>query len=100
LFRFYVAKVERGIVAYVAYVTSVSETCCKRLFKMFYLFLDVCCNSFLSEGYICFTHILQQYVPNVLVVSVLCYSKWFHVASCVIILMFHVLYTHVASVCF
>jgi hypothetical protein len=33
-------------VALVAYVTSVSEASCKRLFKLFHLFLDVCCKYF------------------------------------------------------
>jgi hypothetical protein len=47
---------------------------------MFHLFLDVCCNLFLSGCCICFTHILQQYVPNVSTISVLCCSKWFYVA--------------------
>ena len=56
MFHMDVAKVDRDV----AYVASVSEACCKRLFKMFYLFqtyvagvfyLDVayvshiCCNS-------------------------------------------------------
>jgi hypothetical protein len=69
-------------VAHVVYVAGVSEAYCKRLFKMFHLFTDVCCNLFLSGCCICFTHMLQQYVSNVLVVSVLCCSKWFRVASC------------------
>jgi hypothetical protein len=33
-------------VAHVAYVANVSEVCCKHLFKMFHLFLDVYCNLF------------------------------------------------------
>ena len=45
-------------------VASVSEGCCKRLFKMFHLFLDVCCNRFdLDVAYV-FTHMLQKYVPK------------------------------------
>ena len=30
----------------VAFVANVSEACCKRLFKLFDLFLDVCCKYF------------------------------------------------------
>ena len=45
-------------------VASVSEGCCKRLFKMFHLFLDVCCNRFdLDVAYV-FKDMLQQYVPK------------------------------------
>jgi hypothetical protein len=62
---------------------------------MFHLFLEVCCNHFLSGCYICFTRMLQQYVLNVLVV------KSFHVAcSKCFIWMIHVFHTHVASACF
>ena len=43
-------------VAHVAYVAIVSEACCKRLFKMFHLFPDVCCKRFdLDVAYV-FTH--------------------------------------------
>ena len=35
----------------------------------------------LSGCCICFTHMLQQYVPNISVVSILCCSKWFHIAN-------------------
>jgi hypothetical protein len=41
------------------------------------MFLDVCCNRFYRDVAYVFKHMLQQYVPNVLVVSVLCYSKCF-----------------------
>ena len=70
-------------VAHVAYVASVSEAHCKRLFKMFHLFPYVCCKRFdLDVAYV-FTHMLQQYVPKCfIVVSVFCCSKCFHVASC------------------
>jgi hypothetical protein len=33
-------------VAHIVYVASVSEACCKRLFKIFHMFPDVRCNSF------------------------------------------------------
>jgi hypothetical protein len=59
----------------VAYAASVSETRCKRLFKMLHMFQDVCCNCFLSGCCICFTHMLQRYLPNISVVSVLCCNK-------------------------
>jgi hypothetical protein len=83
-----VAKVDQVV----AYIASVSEACYKRLFKMFYLFLDVC---------------LQA--------SVLCCSKCFHIASCKYFIwmlhmfhtrfkcmsqMFHLLQTYVAFKCF
>jgi hypothetical protein len=29
-------------------VVNVSDACCKRLFKIFYMFPDICCNHFLS----------------------------------------------------
>ena len=56
LFFMDVTKVDGADVAYVA---SVSEACCKNLFKMFHLFPDVCCNCFLSRRCICFTQMLQ-----------------------------------------
>jgi hypothetical protein len=40
------SKSRSGDVAHVAYVVSVSEACCKRLFKLFHLFLDICCKHF------------------------------------------------------
>jgi hypothetical protein len=43
---------------------------------------DVSCKRFLSECCTCFTHMLQEYVRNILVVSVLRCNKCFHVASC------------------
>jgi hypothetical protein len=50
-------------VAHVAYIASVSDACCKRLFKMFYLFPDICCNRFyLDIAYV--SHMLQQNVPK------------------------------------
>jgi len=55
-----------------------SKACCKRLFKMFHLFSDVCCNHFyLNVAYvatICFQmfQLLQS----------LCSNRWVNVASC------------------
>jgi hypothetical protein len=45
-----------------------------------------------------FTHMLQQYVPNVSAISVPCCSKWFYVASykC-FIWMFNMFHTYVVS---
>jgi hypothetical protein len=48
----------------------------------YFIYFQTSIAIFLSGGCIYFTHILQQYVPNVSVVSTFCYSKWFHVASC------------------
>ena len=74
VFHVDVAKVNQDI----AYVASISETCCKRLFKMlFRLFLSI---FYLDVAYV--SHMLQEYVPMVSVVSVLCFDKCFHVASC------------------
>jgi hypothetical protein len=56
-FHIDVVKVD-GDVAHVAYVASVSEACCRHLFKLFHLFPDVCCKCFdLDVAYV-FTHIL------------------------------------------
>jgi hypothetical protein len=52
-----VAKVDRDV----AYVVSISEARCKRLFKMFHLFLSV---FYLDIAYV--SHMLQEYVPMVL----------------------------------
>jgi hypothetical protein len=60
-FHMDVSKVDRNV-AHVAYVTSVSDECCKRLFKMFYLFQLYVAR---SRCFICFTHMLQKYVPNI-----------------------------------
>jgi uncharacterized membrane protein YgcG len=62
-----VAKVDRDV----AYVTSVSEVCCKSLFKVFYLFkmyvasvLSKCCicceHIACSKRFICFSRMMQQ----------------------------------------
>ena len=69
-----VTKVDRDV----ADVESLLEACCKRLFKMlFRLFLSI---FYLDVAYV--SHMLQEYVPMVSVVSVLCFDKCFHVASC------------------
>jgi hypothetical protein len=60
-FHMDVLKVDQNV-AHVAYVTSVSDKCCKRLFKMFYLFQIYVAR---SGCFICFTHTLQKYIPNV-----------------------------------
>ena len=57
-FHMDVAKVDRDV----AYVASVSEACCKSLFKMFHLFQT---KRFLSGCCICFTHMLQVFYLNV-----------------------------------
>ena len=48
---------------------------------MFHLF-QTSIAIFFSRCCTYFKHMLQQYVPNISAVSVLCCSKWFHVASC------------------
>jgi hypothetical protein len=68
------------------HVASVSEACCKRMFKIFHLFqiyvASVCSKcficfrhmlrAFLSGHCICFTPMLQEFVRNVSYISVLC----------------------------
>jgi hypothetical protein len=70
-----VAKVDRNV----AYIASVSDVCCKRLFKMFHLFqiyvvsvLSGCC--IYCSGY---TYMLQAYVLNISSASIICCSKCF-----------------------
>jgi hypothetical protein len=71
IFHMDVAKVDQDV----THVASVSEACCKCLFKMFHLFSDVCYKrSDLDVVYV-FTHMLQEYIPNVSAVSFLCCSK-------------------------
>jgi hypothetical protein len=68
--------------------------------KCFYLFLDVCCNRFDLDVYV--SHIFcNNMFQNVSAILVLCYSKWFYIASCkCFILMFHMSHIYVASACF
>jgi hypothetical protein len=71
--RMNVANVDRDV----AYVASVLDECCKCLFKMFHLFQTYVCKRFDLDVDMFHTYVAR--VPNVLV---LCYSKYFHVASC------------------
>ena len=45
-FHLDVANVDRGMLHMLHMLQVFSEACCKGLFKMFYLFPDVCCNYF------------------------------------------------------
>jgi hypothetical protein len=84
-----VAKVDQNV----AYVASVSEACCKRWFKMFYLFQTYVASVF----YLDVAHVSQEYVQNILV---LCCNKCFHVVICkCFIWMLHIFHTHGAIVC-
>jgi hypothetical protein len=67
LFHLCAAKVDQGMLHMLQVLA-----CCKCLFKIFHLFSDICCNHFLSGCCICFTYILQQYVPNISAILVLC----------------------------
>ena len=79
MFRMDALKIDRDV----AYVVMVVHICCKRLFQMFHLLFQTYVASVLIWMlHICFAHILQEYVCNVFVVSVLCCNKSFHVASC------------------
>jgi hypothetical protein len=54
-------KVDRGMSHMLHIVASVSEAYCKCLFKIFYLFLDVCCMYFdLDVAYV-------MYVASILI---------------------------------
>ena len=72
--------------------------------QIFYLFQTFVCKHFWFDCCICFTHLLQEYVPNVSSVSVLCCSKCFLVASCKCFIwklhMLQWLCTYIVSVCF
>jgi hypothetical protein len=62
MFHMDVAKIERDV----EYVAMVVHVCCKRLFSMFHLFLDVCC----KNVYLCciyFTHMLQIFYLRMMV---------------------------------
>ena len=65
-----VAKVDQDV-AYFAYVASVSDKCCKRLFKMFHLFRTYVCKRFdLDDAYvshICCTGMFQMFQSYVAV---------------------------------
>jgi hypothetical protein len=98
LFHLDVTKVDREMLHMLQVfqkhvASSVLNVSCiyRRMLQSFFLF--GCC--------ICFTHVLQQYVPNVLVVSVLYCSKWFHIASCnfgCFTCFTHMLQMHVSNV--
>jgi hypothetical protein len=84
-----VAKIDHDV-AHVANVCSTYFICFFR--RMLQVCLFRCC--------IYFTHMLQEYVRNILDVSFLCWNKCFHVASCrYFIWMLYMFYTHVASEC-
>jgi energy-converting hydrogenase Eha subunit C len=89
-----------GNVIYVVYVASILEACCKRLFKMFHLFRDVCCKHFDLDVAYAFIHMLQQYVPKYFI----CFSLLLQqVFSCCKLQVFYLdiayVFTHVESVC-
>jgi hypothetical protein len=101
VFQRYVVIVSYG------YCKSRSGTCCKCFRDMTQAFVqnilsipDICRKRFdLDAAYV--SHILQQYVSNVLSILVLCCSKCFHVASCkCFISMLHMFHIYVASVCY
>jgi hypothetical protein len=74
----------------VVYVASILESCCKRLFKMFHLFLSV---FYLDVAYA--SHMLQEYVPMVSVVSVLCCSKCFMLQVASVLSGYCIYFTHI-----
>jgi hypothetical protein len=91
-----VAKVDRDI----AYVASVSQACCKHLFKMFHLFQTYVASVSIWMLYMFHTYMSQEYVRNVSTVSALYCKKCFHVVRCkCFIWMLHMFRTYVSSVC-
>jgi hypothetical protein len=76
LFHMDFAKVYRGCCT-----CCICCKCFRCLFKMFHLFETYVASDLIWMLYM-FSHMLQQYVLNILVVSVLCCGKCFHVASC------------------
>jgi hypothetical protein len=89
-----VAKVDRDV----AYVASVSEACCKRLFKMFHLFSDVCCKRFyLDVAYVSHTYVVRvwfkmfQLFQSYVAISVFMLQ--------VVIWILHMFHIYVASIC-
>jgi hypothetical protein len=69
-------------------VAYVSQMCCNNMFQMFYLFQSFIAASgfmlqvqvfYMDVAYV-FTHMLQAYVPDVSLVSVVCCIQVFHVA--------------------
>jgi hypothetical protein len=82
LFLMDVAKVDWDV----AYVASVSETCCKRMFKMFHLFYtyvaSVLIRMFAYVSYICCNNmfhmfcLFQTYIPSVLSECCICYNDY------------------------
>jgi hypothetical protein len=77
VFHMDVAKVDRDL----AYVASVSEACCKHLFKVFHLF-----QMYAADVLIWMLHRFQQYVARVCSKCFSCFISYvavsiFHVAS-------------------
>jgi hypothetical protein len=81
LFHLDVAKIDREML-HILHMLQVFQkhvaSVCSRCFICFQTYVAIV---FLSGCCICFTHMLRQYVPNILAVSILCCNKWFHVAS-------------------
>jgi hypothetical protein len=87
-------KSRSGDIAHVAYVASVSDSCCKRLLKLFHLFSDVCCKRFdLDVAYV-FTHMLQQYAPKYFIYFSLMLQKVF---SCYLDVAYGVCWKYIFS---
>ena len=77
------------------YIASVSEACCKRLFKIFHLF-----QTYVTSVLIWMLHMFHTYVARVCLKYFSCCNKCFHVASYKCFFwMLHMFHTHVASVC-
>ena len=78
MFHVDVAKVDRVMLqVFQRHVASVSKACCKRLFKMFYLFQTYVSSVLIWMLHMFHTYMSQEYVRNISTVSVLCCNKCF-----------------------
>jgi hypothetical protein len=83
VFHMDVVKVDRDV----RYIASVSETCCRRLFKVFHLFLDVCCKRFDLD---------VAYVLHICCKSTFKIFQLFHSYVAVSVFMLQMFYVNVA----
>jgi hypothetical protein len=90
-----VAKVDQGMLHMLQMFQKHVASVCSKCFICFQIYVAIV--FYLDVAYV-FTHMLQQYVPNVSAVSVLCCNKCFFMLQ-LFIQMLHIFHTHVANVC-
>ena len=76
-------------------VACVSEAYCKRLFEMFRLFFRRMFASVFYSDVAYVLNMLQEYVPMILDVSVLCCSKCFHLQDASVLSGCCICFTHI-----